>query len=195
MQGNLRRALAAAAASLAAAAATPAWAQMDFTATVIGATVGNMASRKQVACIPDTSALIPAWGPKLDRVVSEYIGASARGDARTMRKLFSKAADGGEWVSDGVIRARNDLGGNGAPDAGAPIVTRVSLVFGGDTWTARGVWKIEPVQGSAEIFHVVDLRRTKGWGIWQIWRIRTYEAPPALPASFCTFDEKVTALW
>lgn len=186
-------------AALSVAVASPAFAQMDFTATVIGATVGNAVARGQgqVACMPDPSGLIPLWGPKLDQLMERYATAAAAGEARDVRKLFAKDEGGGEWVSEGVIRARSEIGKADDGTAPAPGLERVAVVFGGDSWTARGLWKAAATEAHPEAFYMVDFRRTRGWGIWQIWRVRRYDAAnaPSLPAPFCTFDDQVAGLW
>lgn len=175
-------------------AAAPASAQVSYMPAVIAATVGNVVSQQR--CYPVADALKARWLPVFDANVQAYADASAAGDGKALRKLWSRQRGGGEMAADGTLRDSDTLfrlsGGGSGP---APKVERVKAVVEGGNGGARGIWKATK-DGAPDSFYAVDFQRSFG-GAWQIWRVRRYdsaEAAPVLPDSFCDRSE-MAALW
>lgn len=163
--------------------------------SVIGATVANSMNR----CRKVTPEIEADYSAKFDALIAGYGAATASGDSAAKRKLFT-ASDGGEYGADGVVRSGE--ASSGAKPTGAFKATRTKVVIGGTYDAARGVWKVEPAEGSeagppaSETFYVADFGRTFWTGGWRIQRIRTFTGGelPKTPDSFCSPSE-LAPLW
>lgn len=177
--------------------ATPSYAQMDFTATVIGATMAaNSGGRGCAADMKPNPVFTETVAPTLDDFVNRYLAASATDNPKALKALFTRPATGG-------VRG---AGGSVPPSLKAPIdgavatAARRELVVAGDYFSGRGIWEVssKAADGTdAKATYAVDFIRDVLWGRWRIWRVRIYgadEAPPVLEP-FCQVTAAKPQLW
>ena len=157
----MRSILTAGAMALAAGAATPAGAQADFTATMIGITIGNMQSGMPAAC------LLGRWKPTPEK------SAKAQADAEPALRRYLDLARGGtidattvftnrkldrRWALEGT---NGDLAAISDPWAGRVATLRLQgHILGGEGVRSRAIWEAVAADGTVLGLYDAVLRRT-----------------------------------
>jgi hypothetical protein len=165
-----------------------------FMPSVIGNAMGNaIAAQTEAACQKGLGLPPEPWptteAAKLDDLFMNFAQASAKGDARTIKGLFSGSGKGGVAGVDGVASPR----GAALPGwTGSGKLERASLLFGADAHAARARWTSD----GGNLTYTVDFVHGN-WGVgWKILRVRAgpKEGLPELPAHFCHIGD-IAALW
>lgn len=166
-----------------------------FMPSIIGNTIGNaIAASTEAACQKGLGLPPEPWptteAATLDDLFTRFAQASAQGDTRTIKGLFSGGGKAGVAGIDGVVSPR----GAGLPGwTGSGKLERNGLLFGADAHAARTRWTSD----GGGLVYTVDFVHGNWGGGWKILRVRASPkdaASTGLPDHFCHIGD-VAALW